>query len=1036
MAEILCRTKGGAAPKGKPRVWFSCHSADFENCFKKICDDLFEAQDCAVYYTPDMTAAIAEQDQETDLGSNNLFVIPVTRKLLTEPSRTMDVDFPYARAHHIPVLPVVMEPGLDELYSQPEKFGALHYLNPCSKDATEVSYAEKVRKYLESVLTDNGTASRIRAAFNGYVFLSYRKKDRRYANRLMRLIHSIPQCQDLAVWYDEFLTPGKDFREGIVQVLQRSRLFTLLVTPNLLEEPDGKPNFVMGQEYPAARDCGVRILPVEMEATDTEKLREKYEGIPPCVTANDTEAFCQSLLTAMAGMPDVGRSEDPEHLFLMGLAYLGGIDVEVDRARGVELISAAAQQCYEPAMMKLLKMYYTGDGVKADLEKAMYWARKMEAHYIQSKGLVDQDTLRTLSNLAGVYWELGQVETAASLFRVTFLLQCDVLGKMHPDTMATLNNLAVAYRKAGKHQEALQMHQLAQEVRQEQLGEDHPDTILSMSNLAQSYEDLQELEQAYRWRYKALELWSRIFGNEDPTTLTMMGVLARSCADTGRDMEALRLREQILEVRQKQTHRNPGALTDAIYHLANVYAGQGNWGKAITYYRQVWDRQQQYGAEIGDMLVMVQVVLYGLRHLKQYDEALHWDERAVDLSGSLKGKNHPDTLEAMHNMAYDYQMNGDLTVARQIYENLIPLRIEVLGERDYSTACSMMNMALCCSNLNRHAEAVGLAKRAYGIFCAVLTQDDFTLLEQACNCARVFDAAEDRVHYLAILEELYRLSEKLLGRGHRDTLDVLEELSFEYYQQKRFPEAQEHFEILYNTLVAERGSDHPDTVRILSNLANLCYHMENYGRAAQLYKILYSICAKQQGQDHAETLEILFFYARSLEFMGQIAQAAESAQVVYDRRVKNLGPHHDDTAATAILCFQLWDQLEQPEKSVPMKQAVYQYYLQKDGEAAAVTIGILTEVAEGLYGLDHLEEARDAYEQLYRSSAACYGPTHEYTMNALDWTAYLCVHCGEDKKAVALFRKLYQLRCRVLGPNHEKTLQTLEDIQWAETSEE
>ena len=59
-------------------MYFTCHPADFEKCFDKVCEDIFEAHDCAVYYTEDMTETIPAEDLATDLGSNNLFVIPVT----------------------------------------------------------------------------------------------------------------------------------------------------------------------------------------------------------------------------------------------------------------------------------------------------------------------------------------------------------------------------------------------------------------------------------------------------------------------------------------------------------------------------------------------------------------------------------------------------------------------------------------------------------------------------------------------------------------------------------------------------------------------------------------------------------------------------------------------------------------------------------------------------------------------------------------------------------------------------------------------
>lgn len=116
--------------------------------------------------------------------------IPQIFRLLSTPDRAMDSDFAFARENHIAVLPILLESGLDDFYSRPDKFGELQYLDPYSQDTTAISYPEKLKRFLESTLISSKMAERVRAAFDAYIFLSYRKKDRQYANELMRLIHA------------------------------------------------------------------------------------------------------------------------------------------------------------------------------------------------------------------------------------------------------------------------------------------------------------------------------------------------------------------------------------------------------------------------------------------------------------------------------------------------------------------------------------------------------------------------------------------------------------------------------------------------------------------------------------------------------------------------------------------------------------------------------------------------------------------------------------------------------------------------------
>ena len=106
MAEMLFKTKGNASPSGKARVYFTCHPDDFNLYFEQVCEYIFKSHNCAVYYTEDMSAQFDVAYKATDLESNNLFIVPVTFKLLSTENRAMD-DVRFAMDKHIPVLPAV-----------------------------------------------------------------------------------------------------------------------------------------------------------------------------------------------------------------------------------------------------------------------------------------------------------------------------------------------------------------------------------------------------------------------------------------------------------------------------------------------------------------------------------------------------------------------------------------------------------------------------------------------------------------------------------------------------------------------------------------------------------------------------------------------------------------------------------------------------------------------------------------------------------------------------------------------------------------
>ena len=857
MANMLCRTKGNANPKGKPRVYFTCHPADFEKYFDKVCEDIFKTHDCAIYYTEDMSAPIADEDLATDLGSNNLFVIPVTFQLLTQPNRAMDQDFPYALAEHIPVLPIVMESGIDAVYSKPDKFGALQYLYPFSSDATEISYEEKLKKYLESVLISDETAQRIRAAFDAYIFLSYRKKDRRYANELMRLIHKNPRCRDIAIWYDEFLTPGESFRDSIDKILHDSKLFTLLVTPNLLEEPDGKPNFVMAEEYPAAKASGIDILPAEMEPTDKAALSEKFRDIPDCVDPKQEDAFHEILLTAIQKVAITTNDTDPEHNFLMGLAYLDGIDVEVDRQRGLELITAAAESDLPEAMEKLHDMYDSGIGAKLDYHKSCYWAKKLADHYCRSLGEEHPKTLGALNLLGNAYGNLGDYATAMEFKAKTYALRRKVLGEEHTDTLTSLNNLAYAHSTLGNNEKALELLQTVYTLRCKILGEEHTETLISLNNLAVTHGNLGNYETELRLKEQNYRLWCKVSGEESPKTLTALNNLAIAYSRLGDYQKALVLAKKVYTLRCKVLGEEHPATLNALVNLASAYGKLDNLTQALELKENAYAlRCKISGERHPDTLRALNNLAVGYSDLGEYEKALELNKKAYALRCDILGEAHPDTLLSLNNLAYDYISMGEHSKALELLQKVYVLRCKVSGEEHAETLVSLNNLAYTYDALGDHQNALELHQKAYMLRCKVLGQSHPDTIVSLWNLMQACGNVGDYPRKLKLAQALYDLQRETLGAEHVDTLNSLYDLAVAYSEVGNTYKELEVRQQFYQQCLQVLGEDHPATAEALEQVratdeklaaqqrSNICPHCG--GKLTGLFRKTCSVCGKRK----------------------------------------------------------------------------------------------------------------------------------------------------------------------------------------------
>ncbi len=738
MAKMLFKTKGDASPTGKPRVYFTCHPDDFEKCFDKICEDIFKTHDCAVYYTEDMNEKISEEDKDIDIGSNNLVIIPVTYKLLTTPNRAMDEDFPYAIKENIPVLPIMMETGLDKIYERPDKFGEKQYLFPFSNDLTEISYEEKLLKYLNSVLVGDEMAKKIRAAFLAHIFLSYRKKDRRYANELMRIIHKNPDCRDIAVWFDEFLTPGESFKENIEKNLKDSKAFALLVTPSLLEEPDGEPNFVMKEEYPAAKKTGIDILPAEMEETDKNALLEKFDGIPECVSAYDEE-FVKRLVASVFKEADLSKKDDPEHDFLIGLAYLSGTDVETDRIRGLALITLAAENGVYEAIETISKMLSDGADTAEKMRTAIKWGEKRKNHCISNFGEEDERTIDAYNELSHLYSKCGNNHEAVKLIKKAYMISKKLRGEDDKETILLKSNMAQKYGLIGDYNEALRLKEEIYKTARQKFGMKDKFTLATVNNLASTLDKFGEWDRALAQKKRAFRIACELHGTDDEMTIRVRTNLATGYRSVGDHREEARLNEENLKIALRELGEENPITLKVMSNLA--------------------------------------VALGEMDNKEDRERAFDFSERAYKLRTKVLGEAHPDTIESLNNLSYACYHRGKRDEAISNLEKARNLAYKAFGPRHMTTLEIMNNLAYLYSEDNKGEEAIEINYKVWQTYKELLGEDNSKTLSAAFKLGVEYSKHSTVKKAVEHYRMLLPLQVRVLGENHAETRQVREFLT-------------------------------------------------------------------------------------------------------------------------------------------------------------------------------------------------------------------------------------------------------------------
>ncbi|HEY7311235.1 MAG TPA: tetratricopeptide repeat protein [Gemmataceae bacterium] len=263
------------------------------------------------------------------------------------------------------------------------------------------------------------------------------------------------------------------------------------------------------------------------------------------------------------------------------------------------------------------------------------------------------DYAKSLTNLGGLYNEMGDYAKAEPLFQQALAVRKQVLGEKHPDYAQSLNNLALLYQRKGDYAKAEPLHRQSLALRKDLLGEKHPAYATGLNNLGTLYYDMGDYAKAEPLLQQALALRKQVLGEKHPAYATSLNNLAalywrmRDCA------KAEPLFQQVLALRKQVLGEKHPEYISSLNNLATLYHRMDAYAKAEPLY-----------------------------------------QRALALYKEVLGEKHPASAASLSNLAQLYEDMGDYSKAEPLFQQALALRKELLGEQHPDYAKSLNNLAL------------------------------------------------------------------------------------------------------------------------------------------------------------------------------------------------------------------------------------------------------------------------------------------------------------------------------------------------------
>jgi len=412
-----------------------------------------------------------------------------------------------------------------------------------------------------------------------------------------------------------------------------------------------------------------------------------------------------------------------------------------------------------------------------------------------------------------------------------------------------------------------------------------------------------------------------------------------------------------------------------------------------------------------------------------YDEALEWYQKALEISEKVLGKEHPSTATTYNNIAGVYSRQGDYPKALEWYQKALEIHEKVLGKEHPSTATTYNNIAEVYYSQGDYPKALEWCHKALEIHEKVLGKEHPDTATIYNNIAGVYDSQGDYPKALEWYQKALEIREKVLSKEHPDTATTYNSIAGVYDDsQGDYPKALEWYQKALEINEKVFGKEHPSTATTYNNIAGVYSRQGDYPKALEWYQKALEIREKVLGKEHPDTATTYNNIAGVYYSQGDYPKALEWCQKALEIHEKVLGKEHPDTATIYNNIAGVYDSqgdypkaLEWYQKALEIREKV----LSKEHPDTTTTYNSIA----GVYSRQgDYPKALEWYQKALEIRENVLGNEHPSTATTYNIIAGVYYNQGDYPKALEWYQKALEIREKVLGKEHPDTAITYNNI--------
>ena len=627
---------------------------------------------------------------------------------------------------------------------------------------------------------------------------------------------------------------------------------------------------------------------------------------------------------------------------------------------------------------------------------------------------------------------LGKTAEAAALGEQAAARSERALGKEHGKTLSALAALADIYSAQKRPADAASLLERVLEADRRILGESHRDTRAVKRDLAAAYE-------AQGRTNLAAPLRKLLSGGAAPPKGWDVGSdTPKAAAGPPSPPLAERLAARADAPRNQPNGQTPAPQGEeaqliesiaAVNEYAMQLAREGKADEAVRVAQLAYQVSESLrGAEHPDTLTILSNLSTYYTGLGRYDdaetaakEALEARERAANVE--------PTALAAsLNNLADIYQERGRYPEAAQLFARSYEINLHTLGPEHTDTLGNRENLALVLAKQGRFAEAAPLIERVLEVRKRLFGEDSPQTLSTMSNLASIYDDLSRYAEAEALHQRAIPAKERTLGFNHPSTLASVNNLAQLYLARGRLKEAEPLLRRALNAQKIAQGKEHPATLSTLNNLAGLYIKQGRYSEAEPLADRALETNRRTLGAEHPNTLTSMVILGALYLAQGRVSEAGPLLQLALETGERKLGGNHPLILSALENLAQLRLAQARYEEAEPLLRrslSAKEQALGRNHPDALFSAGNLGAV---YFGLGRQAEAEPLLKEVLAGYKRMLGDDHPDTLSALGNLAVLLTSQGRLAEATPFSELAASGQQQVLGDRHPATLQGFNNL--------